>query len=244
MASNVFWITRFVSLLRRNVAAARNATRMVRRVLCFRFNCQTADMLPHPARLPAGERSREESAAKRNGLRLCSSCKELSSRSALLRRSSHKAPGPRFRDPADFFRSPLGPLEAEIFKRRRFFLRTGVLHSSHPRQRTIIGADGDPKPPQVTAANRDRRRRPFPATRTPREAPSMETTIRNIVLVEMGVNLNRHARESGHPVTSKARRWLLDSGSALRAVRNDGWSGSSPRMRDSYWRSGDEGDAT
>jgi hypothetical protein len=109
--------------------------------------------------------------------------RSLSSRSALLRRSSHKAPGPRFRDPADFFRSPLDPFGTELLKRRRFFLRTGVLHSSHRRQRLIVAADGYPKPPQIAAANRDRRRRPFPATRTPREAPSMETTIRNIVLV-------------------------------------------------------------
>jgi hypothetical protein len=133
-----------------------------------------------------GRSSREESAAKRNGLRDVPLSRNLSSRSALLRRSFHKAPGPRFRDPADFFRSPLNPLEAEIFKRRRFFLRTGVLHSSHPRQRPVIGADGDPKPPQIVAANHDRRRRPFPATRTPLDAPSMETTKRNIVLVEDG----------------------------------------------------------
>jgi hypothetical protein len=114
--------------------------------------------------------------------------RNLSSRSASLRRSSHKASGPRFRDPADFFRSPLDPFGTELLKRRRFCLRTGVLHSSHRRQRAVVRADGDPKPPQIAAANRDRRRRPFPATRTPREAPSMETAIRNIVLYKMKVN--------------------------------------------------------
>jgi hypothetical protein len=153
-----------------------------------RFSFQTAGMLPHPARF-AREKVRGKRALRNATVFVCVPLsRNLSSRSALLRRSSHKASGPRFRDPADFSRSPLSPLEAEIFKRRRFFLRTGVLHSSHPRQRLIVAADGDPKPPQIVAANHDRRRRPFPATRTPREAPSMETTNRNIVLALLRVN--------------------------------------------------------
>jgi hypothetical protein len=155
----------------------------------FTFREASRPAARHASRTTAPEASRGKRALRNATVFVCVPlARNLSSRSASLRRSSHKAPGPRFRDPADFFRSPLDPFGTELLKRRRFFLRTGVLHSSHRRQRLIVAADGDPKPPQIAAANRDRRRRPFPATRTPLDAPSMETAIRNIVLSYQKVN--------------------------------------------------------
>jgi hypothetical protein len=50
-------------------------------------------------------------------------------------------------------------------------------------QAVLVPPGGAPTPPRCLAANQPRRRRPFPATRTPLDAPSMETTSRNIVLV-------------------------------------------------------------
>jgi hypothetical protein len=98
-------------------------------------------------------------------------------------------------------KSPQRLWSTEILKRRRFCLRTGVLHSSHSRQRLIVAADGDPKPPQIAAANRDRRRRPFPATRTPLDAPSMETAKRTIFLVRVDVknSLGRKQKRRASP---------------------------------------------
>jgi hypothetical protein len=80
---------------------------------------------PHPARFCAGERSRVRSATGRHVF-ICRAhmffrspggkcAGRVSSRSIPLRRSFHKAPGPRFRDPADFLRSPLSAFGAPRF---------------------------------------------------------------------------------------------------------------------------------
>jgi hypothetical protein len=121
----------------------------------------------------AGEKSREESAAKRNGLRFGSSFEEpvVSQRSA-----------------SAFFLTMRGRAfrEGNLAGATR---STGIFIPAHlpfPSARLLAGgpstAGRSPHTAPGLAANHDRRRRPFPATRTPREAPSMETTKRNIVL--------------------------------------------------------------
>jgi hypothetical protein len=126
-----------------------------------------------PARFHAGESSREESAAKRNGLRDGPSCEEpvVSQRSASAFSLRCGA--------ALFVKAtlPERPAPPEFSFRRTFLSR-----QPGSWQAVLVPPGGAPTPPRWLAANHDRRRRPFPATRTPREAPSMETTKRNIVL--------------------------------------------------------------
>jgi hypothetical protein len=93
------------------------------------------------------------------------------------------ASGPCFRDPADsgaFAPSPR-PFRGRDFERTGFRQPGRGLHSSHRRQRAIIRADGDPKPPRRAAANHARRRRPLPVLFAPRERPRLGMASRNIV---------------------------------------------------------------
>jgi hypothetical protein len=130
--------------------------------------------------------------------------------------------------------------------------RTFLSRQPSSRQAVLVPPGGAPTPPRCLAANQARRRRPFPATRTPLDAPSMETTKRNIVL-DIGKSQQERfplmaGRRPGHPRLYCAELFkgvdarhkaghdeCMDSGSALRAVRNDAWGGSSPRMRERYW---------
>jgi hypothetical protein len=134
----------------------------------------------------AGEKSREESAAKRNGLRGVPLARTY--RLAALSTAFSLRCGAALFVKATL---PERPAPPEFSFRRTFLSR-----QPGSWQAVLVPPGGAPTPPRWLAANQPRRRRPFPATRTPREAPSMETTIRNIVLGVWKVKVRLSSRNS------------------------------------------------
>jgi hypothetical protein len=92
--------------------------------------------------------------------------------------------GPRFRDQTLLGAACLSPNASHLAAGARASVssRASGLHSSHSRQRAVVRADGDPKPPRRMAANHARRRRPFPAIKTPHERALDGNGNRNIIL--------------------------------------------------------------